>query len=430
MVRLFLVLILISQTVTGQEVTTLAHVRANGDVTVAANGDVYVADFGNPNRSDGTTVVRITPDGRSSVFASGLPFAPAGVDFDSLGNLIQASFAGDAVNSIAPDGRVTRLGVTDGPVGVVVDANDTIFVAACNQNRILQLQSNGVFKTVASSPLFNCPNGITPGHDGALYVVNHRNTNLLRVDSSGVVTVFATNPGTGNSHIEFANDTYYITGRNAHTVYGVDTGGVVSVVAGTGVDGLTDGPVDQATISRPNGIGVSPDGRFLYLAGTSNFTAPTLAIRRIDLRPNSQTFVINAGLTGSWANHDTLGQGFFIDVVSTSEPPVIAVAWFTYDVSAPAADETDGFGSKQHRWFTALGEIDGATAELTIFLNSGGIFDDPTATTSEVVGTMNIAFSSCTEGLLQYTFDTDERSNQIAISRITPAQMCESLSGL
>jgi hypothetical protein len=83
MFRFSVLLTLVSQAVSGQVVTTLANVRANGDVTVAANGDVYVADFGNPSLSNGTTVVRITADGQSSVFASGLPNAPAGVHFDS-----------------------------------------------------------------------------------------------------------------------------------------------------------------------------------------------------------------------------------------------------------------------------------------------------------------------------------------------------------
>jgi sugar lactone lactonase YvrE len=429
MYRLLFLLVLLGQSAFCQEVTTLANVRANGDVTVAANGDVYVADFGNPSLANGSTVVRITPDGQSSVFASNLPNAPAGVHFDSQGNLIQASFAGGAVNSIAPDGTVTFLGGTNGPVGVAVDDNDDIFIAACNRNVIVQL-ANGFFGTFATSSLFSCPNGITIGHDGALYVVNFSNPNVLRVGLDGSVSIFATTPGSGNGHIEFGNNSYYLTGRTTHTIYALDTSGNVSVVVGTGVDGNADGPADVATISRPNGIGISPDGRFLYIAGNSNFSAATIAIRKIDLGIQGEVFAINTGISGAWANPDTLGQGFLVNVFETVDGPQMFIAWFTYDTSMPPANETDGFGSSQHRWFTAQGPITDDQAEMTLFLTSGGIFDDPTTPATEAVGTLTMSFSSCTEGQVSYTFDADGRSNETLITRVTPDELCETLVGM
>lgn len=408
-----------------QVVLTLASVRASGDVTVAPNGDVYIADFGSPSLSNGTTVVRITPDGTTSIFASGLPFAPAGVDFDSQGNLIVASFAGGVLNSIAPDGTVTRLAGANGPVGVVVDENDGIFVAGCNTNAILQLQSTGFLTIFANSALFACPNGITLGHDGAFYVVNFASANVLRVGRDGTVSTFATTPGTGNSHIEFANDTYYLTGRTTHTIYAIAIDGSVSVVAGTGVDGTMDGPATTATISRPNGLGVSPDGRFLYVAGTSNFAAPTLAIRRIDLFPEGQPFLINGGIAGAWLNPDTPGQGFFFDTVADDSDPQLFAAWFTFNNRPPPADETAGFGSSQQRWFTAQGSIRGDTAQLTVSRTSGGIFDDPSMTMTGSIGSMTITFVSCTEARVSYQF-SGGAMNEFDIVRLTPDQFCQS----
>jgi len=66
------------------------------------------------------------------------------------------------------------------------------------------------------------------------------------------------------------------------------------------------------------------------------------------------TFEINPGLSGAWFNPDTSGQGWLIDVIERETGLEFFVAWFTYDVNPPAADEIDGFGSRQHRWFTVI----------------------------------------------------------------------------
>ena len=140
------------------------------------------------------------------------------------------------------------------------------------------------------------------------------------------------------------------------------------------------------------------------------------------------SFEINPGLSGAWFNLATSGQGWLLDVVERETGLEMFVAWFTYDVNPPAADETDGFGSRQHRWFTALGSVSGDMAVMDIFLNSGGVFNDPRETESEPVGNMTIQFSDCINAQLSFDFDaSDEFDDSLDIVRLSPDVFCQAI---
>jgi hypothetical protein len=75
---------------------------------------------------------------------------------------------------------------------------------------------------------------------------------------------------------------------------------------------------------------------------------------------------------------------------------------------------------------------DGDTANLTIFVTEGGIFDAavPVAETDPAGdGTMTIEFADCTEGLVNYQITSLDISGEIPIQRITPdnVPLCEAL---
>ena len=50
------------------EVSTFSFARANGDIFVADNGDVYINDFGRPSLGNGSTLVKVKPDGSAWFF--------------------------------------------------------------------------------------------------------------------------------------------------------------------------------------------------------------------------------------------------------------------------------------------------------------------------------------------------------------------------
>ncbi len=432
-----MVLMLLSAVATAQTVSTIAHVRASGDIAVADNGDVYIADFGNPSLSNGSTVVKITSAGVDTVFASGLTRAPSGIIINKNGEVLVATYVGGDIYSITPAGVKTVIARANGPVGLAFDDQDQLYVAECNANRISRV-NNGQLVAVANGGGMACPNGLVWGHDGALYTVNHGNSGMYRVGLDGVVTLFASVPGGGNGHVEFDGQDYFVTGRKAHQIFKVSTSGVVSLLAGSGADGNADGTAAEASFSRPNGLGISADGHQLFVTGNSDFSSPTLAIRKVQLVSDEvvDNIPINPGLSGAWYNPATSGQGFFFDI--NDEINFFFGGWFTYAQTDAAnghvrmAGKT--IGVSEHNWLTLNGQYSGDSADLQIGLSSNGLFDHGAETGITEVGAVNVTFSDCTTGRISYDLalpDVAPVTGEIPITRLTPDAFCQSfLDGL
>jgi len=142
------------------------------------------------------------------------------------------------------------------------------------------------------------------------------------------------------------------------------------------------------------------------------------------------SFRINPGLNDAWYSPTTAGQGFLMTVFP--EIKQMFVAWFTFDTERPPEDVEAILGEPGHRWLTAQGPYDGDTANLTIFVTEGGVFDaaEPVAETDPAGdGTLTIEFADCTEGLVSYEITSLGISGEIPIQRISPdnVPLCESL---
>ena len=162
----------------------------------------------------------------------------------------------------------------------------------------------------------------------------------------------------------------------------------------------------------------------------------------------SQDFQISPGLNGSWANFDTLGQGFFIDVLP--DIPLIFFAWFTWEADqiAPAQNESQlqqfvpsrsrlqaVVGDDNHRWLTAQGPFSGNTAELDVTLTTGGLFDDPQQATNSdpgTQGTITLTFDDCKTGTVDYDFTAIGLSGSVPIQRLANDNVafCETMDGI
>jgi beta-glucanase (GH16 family) len=153
---------------------------------------------------------------------------------------------------------------------------------------------------------------------------------------------------------------------------------------------------------------------------------------RVYKETDGPSFAINPGLNDAWYNPLTSGQGFLITVFADIQQ--MFVAWFTYDLERPPEDTPSGIGEPGHRWLIAQGPYSGSTANLTIFVPEGGVFDSPTP---EVVidqagdGTMTIEFADCTAGMVSYDITSAQQSGEIPIQRIVDdnVALCEQLSG-
>jgi len=141
---------------------------------------------------------------------------------------------------------------------------------------------------------------------------------------------------------------------------------------------------------------------------------------------------INPGLNDAWYNPATNGQGFLITAFPDRKE--MFLAWFTFDTERPPGDVGALLGEPGHRWLTAQGPYIGDTANLTIFVTEGGVFDaaEPeTITDPAGDGTMTIEFADCSNGLVSYEITSLGISGEIPIQRIAPdnISLCETLSG-
>jgi plastocyanin len=139
-------------------------------------------------------------------------------------------------------------------------------------------------------------------------------------------------------------------------------------------------------------------------------------------------FAINFGLTGSWFNPETGGQGFLFDVLPDGpEGPSLVVYWFAY------SDQVGG--PEEQRWFVAQGGYSPGddTVQLEILMVTGGVFDQPDPVDLNVIGVAELVFEDCMNATLTYDIDLDDdpganMSGSIPVTRLSPDVMCEELN--
>jgi hypothetical protein len=138
-------------------------------------------------------------------------------------------------------------------------------------------------------------------------------------------------------------------------------------------------------------------------------------------------FIINAGLNDAWFNKITDGQGFFITVFPKLN--FILLAWFTYDTELPPEDATANLGDPGHRWLTAVGPIEGSTAEMTVEIASGGLFDTGGGVTRVEDGTITLQFTNCNEGTATYNISSINVQDVVPIVRVAKdnVSLCRAL---
>ena len=249
-------------------------VGAVGGVAVDGIGAIYVADFGE-------TVYKVQPDGRVSVFATGL-YGASGNAIGPRGELYQANFSGHYVSRVDRDGshEIFAEGFR-GPVGVAVDPDGGLYVNNCQGNSVSRVTADGEVTELASGDLFNCPNGIVRHPGGDLYVVNFSDGRMVRITPGGDASLFAEIPGGGNGHVAFTRGNFYVTAFQSHRIFQVTPEGEVTLLTGSGTPGQADGNASEATFSWPNGIAVAPTGDRFYVNDYLNRTPPTATARPV-----------------------------------------------------------------------------------------------------------------------------------------------------
>lgn len=144
--------------------------------------------------------------------------------------------------------------------------------------------------------------------------------------------------------------------------------------------------------------------------------------------PDPPGQAINFGMSGTWYNQPTSGQGFIFDVVVDQDPPQFVAFWFTFAGEAG--------GPEGQRWYLAQGGYEDGdhTVMLTVRQSTGGQFDTrPPVPELVDAGVAELEFHSCTEATLTYAMDLDADPDQAAegvieLTRLSPDVMCQVLS--
>ncbi len=140
-------------------------------------------------------------------------------------------------------------------------------------------------------------------------------------------------------------------------------------------------------------------------------------------------FRINKALAGGWFNGATPGQGLFFDIYDDRNQ--MFAGWYTFDLSRPV-DGTAELGEPGHRWLTAFGTVNGAVADLDVYLAAGGVFDasDPPIGDQTIVGSMTVEFSDCMVGSVDYSLTAPAVSGQFALEPLADShvELCEFLT--
>lgn len=308
----------------GAEDGALGNARFSfpADVTIGPDGSLFVVEVGNQ------TVRRISPTGTVSTFAGAAGqsgtvdgvgaearfFNPQGVAADLDGNLYVTDSFNHTIRRISALGAVTTVagapgtaGFADGtgsaarfysPIGIVVEAGGTLYVADTWNHVIRRMTSEGTVQTIAgqagasgsqdgvgSAARFNYPAGLALDTGGNLYVVDNGNHVIRKITPDRVVTTVA--GGSGQSGGEDGVGTaarfnrpygvavdpagnLFIGDTGNHAVRRIDPQGVVTTLGGlAGVRGGGSGTGAEARFSSPEGLAVDAAGT-LYVTDAEN----------------------------------------------------------------------------------------------------------------------------------------------------------------
>ena len=317
-------------------------------VSINASGTVYFTDKTNGlvRYIDNLGFLRTFAGGGPHYPGDGLTadsvsmFRPSGIAFDRYGNLgisigedhrvakvntsgIFNTMAGNLTNLIAGEGGPATAAQVYQPWGVTVDNSGNIFVSEYSNHIIVKINNAGIASRYAgtgqqgfagdggpatAAKLFD-PRGVVTDNAGNLFVTDHGNHRIRKIDAAGIISTVAGNATSGpgvdnvpatstslNYPMNINLDRYgnlYICDWGHNHIRMVDTLGIIRHIAGCNYHGFTGdgGPAVVACINSSYGICIDTSGN-IYFSDADNFR-----VRMIN----------NAGIINTYAGTGTSG---------------------------------------------------------------------------------------------------------------------------
>ncbi|WP_035374092.1 gluconolaconase [Pseudoduganella violaceinigra] len=280
-------------------------------VAVDAKGNVYFSDGGEQNTVsvlalDGS--VRVVAGGtegyRDGVGAAASFNTPSGIALDKFGSLYVADTGNHVIRKITADGTVTTLagsgvaGYADGqgaqaqfngPVGVAVGSDGSVYVADTYNDRIRRIAADGSVTTLAGSgqpgfvdglgaeAQFDTPCGIAVGKDG-IYIADSRNDAVRLIGADGAVVTLAVAPELEKEPLLRRPMALAVTHDGFVYIAVASRGRLLQWTPDGTLAGLPDAahPADPATgldgnvqVYGPRSVALAPNGTLVLADGTA-----------------------------------------------------------------------------------------------------------------------------------------------------------------
>jgi hypothetical protein len=227
----------------------------------------------------------------------------------NLPNGIIATVAGDVyVNTnrgyggYSGDGGLAINAALWGPEGVAVDPSGNLFIADRGNDRIRQVGTDGIITTVAGNGTFGYsgdggiatnaelryPSGVAVDTSGNLFIADQFNNRIRKVGTNGIISTVAGNGINGYSgdggpatsaELNYpagvamgAIGNLFIADSTNNRVRKVGTDGIITTVAGNGIGGYSGdgGTATNAELNYPQGVAVDTSGN-LFIADQLNY---------------------------------------------------------------------------------------------------------------------------------------------------------------
>lgn len=248
-------------------IETLAVSAGSDDVTWHPDGFLLVSDLvgdgGWPVTPLGDTILAVDPgDGTVTTWGTGVP-RPIGATLGIDGTMFVAAYgASSGVWMIAPEGGAASI-VQDGlsyPSSVTFADDGSLLVTEWGADQVSSL-FDGAALPVATLP---GPVGLDRNADGEV-IVGGSDGWIYTLGADGAATPWVELPEGRPADFAVAGGATYVTSLESHRVWEIGADAVVRSLVGQDLPGNEDGPLDEASLDRPNGIAASADGDRLFV---------------------------------------------------------------------------------------------------------------------------------------------------------------------
>ncbi len=272
---------------------TLAKFSSPTFVKIDDSGYIFVSDHGN------NVIRKISP----------------------IGNI--STFAGNGISGYGGDGGQATNALLNSPAGVAFDHIGNVYIADWGNNVIRKVNTMGVISTIAgnntsgydgdggqaTNAKLNLPTNITFDTIWNLFIADHANNVIRKVDLTGTISTFA---GTGTRgyfgdglpatvaqfwfpfDISFDHSgNFYIADAGNLVIRKINTSGIISTFAGNAIAGFTgDGiPATSSALWSPTSLAIDGSNN-IYIADFDNYR-----IRKVNVS-GIITTVAGTGVSG------------------------------------------------------------------------------------------------------------------------------------